>query len=191
MKQLLLGLASFAVLIGIPLSVDILGQANNTEPISYTQVETKAEPEPKLKSEPKVEIKTETEIESVDFDTIYNDDNTLPKGQNKTVVEGANGEKVYLYQVTYIDGVETDRELIDVNIEKEPTNKVVAVGTKVETPMVVCENGTYKNVDGKEVCSPSTTNTGEATAICRDGKYSYSQHRQGTCSHHGGVRAWL
>jgi hypothetical protein len=30
-----------------------------------------------------------------------------------------------------------------------------------------------------------------ATAICNDGTYSYSQHRSGTCSHHGGVRVWL
>ena len=29
------------------------------------------------------------------------------------------------------------------------------------------------------------------TAICRDGTYSYSQTRQGTCSHHGGVAVWL
>ncbi|HZR91001.1 MAG TPA: DUF3761 domain-containing protein [Gaiellaceae bacterium] len=30
-----------------------------------------------------------------------------------------------------------------------------------------------------------------ATARCRDGSYSFSQHRSGTCSHHGGVAAWL
>ncbi|MGZ4358598.1 MAG: DUF3761 domain-containing protein [Gaiellaceae bacterium] len=30
-----------------------------------------------------------------------------------------------------------------------------------------------------------------ATARCRDGSYSYSQHRSGTCSHHGGVAEWL
>ncbi len=30
-----------------------------------------------------------------------------------------------------------------------------------------------------------------ATARCRDGTYSYSKHRQGTCSHHGGVAEWL
>lgn len=30
-----------------------------------------------------------------------------------------------------------------------------------------------------------------ATARCNDGTYSYSQHRQGTCSHHGGVAYWL
>jgi multidrug efflux pump subunit AcrA (membrane-fusion protein) len=28
------------------------------------------------------------------------------------------------------------------------------------------------------------------TAICADGTYSYSLHRQGTCSHHGGVDVW-
>jgi endonuclease YncB( thermonuclease family) len=30
-----------------------------------------------------------------------------------------------------------------------------------------------------------------ATAICNDGTYSYSRHRRGTCSWHGGVRRWL
>ena len=30
-----------------------------------------------------------------------------------------------------------------------------------------------------------------ATARCRDGSYSFSQHRSGTCSHHGGVATWL
>ncbi len=30
-----------------------------------------------------------------------------------------------------------------------------------------------------------------ATARCNDGTYSFSQHRSGTCSHHGGVAAWL
>lgn len=30
-----------------------------------------------------------------------------------------------------------------------------------------------------------------ATALCRDGTYSYSVSRRGTCSHHGGVARWL
>jgi hypothetical protein len=30
-----------------------------------------------------------------------------------------------------------------------------------------------------------------ATAVCRDGTYSFSQHHSGTCSHHGGVSKWL
>jgi hypothetical protein len=30
-----------------------------------------------------------------------------------------------------------------------------------------------------------------ATARCRDGTWSFSESRRGTCSHHGGVAAWL
>jgi hypothetical protein len=30
-----------------------------------------------------------------------------------------------------------------------------------------------------------------ATALCRDGTYSFSQTHSGTCSHHGGVAQWL
>ncbi|MHB1325165.1 MAG: Ig-like domain-containing protein [Thermoleophilia bacterium] len=34
-------------------------------------------------------------------------------------------------------------------------------------------------------------NTTGPTALCNDGTYSYSQHRRGTCSYHGGVGQWL
>jgi len=43
--------------------------------------------------------------------------------------------------------------------------------------------------------SPSTPTSeappAGATAKCRDGTYSFSQSRRGTCSHHGGVAKWL
>ena len=42
--------------------------------------------------------------------------------------------------------------------------------------------------------APSTTQPGApsgATAICNDGTYSFSKHRSGTCSRHGGVAVWL
>ena len=32
---------------------------------------------------------------------------------------------------------------------------------------------------------------GQPTARCKDGTLSYSQHRSGTCSRHGGVAQWL
>lgn len=51
----------------------------------------------------------------------------------------------------------------------------------------------YTNTYGERVQSPtyySSTPSG-ATAICRDGTYSFSRSRRGTCSHHGGVAQWL
>jgi hypothetical protein len=56
--------------------------------------------------------------------------------------------------------------------------------------MTACKNGYYKNVSGKCVHIPSNSPTG-ATARCRDGIYSYSQHASGTCSGHGGVARWI
>lgn len=52
----------------------------------------------------------------------------------------------------------------------------------------------YVNVDGQWVPSPRHSPSGPpagASAQCRDGTYSFSRHRRGTCSHHGGVRRWL
>ena len=51
----------------------------------------------------------------------------------------------------------------------------------------------YTNNDGHRVHSPAYSTGGVpsgATAVCSDGTYSFSQHRSGTCSHHGGVANW-
>ncbi|MES1247418.1 MAG: DUF3761 domain-containing protein [Actinomycetota bacterium] len=50
-----------------------------------------------------------------------------------------------------------------------------------------CRAGYYKNVSGVCVHRPDSNAIG-ATAQCRDGSYSHSQHASGTCSGHGGVR---
>jgi hypothetical protein len=53
----------------------------------------------------------------------------------------------------------------------------------------------YRARTGQEVHSPARTTDDQAPATasakCRDGSYSFSQHRRGTCSHHGGVQSWL
>jgi len=51
----------------------------------------------------------------------------------------------------------------------------------------------YTNSYGNRVQSPTFYDAPPrgATARCRDGSYSFSQNRSGTCSHHGGVERWL
>ena len=51
----------------------------------------------------------------------------------------------------------------------------------------------YTNSSGNTVQSPTKYNSvpAGASAQCADGTYSFSQHRRGTCSHHGGVVRWL
>lgn len=61
---------------------------------------------------------------------------------------------------------------------------------------VVFEKGSgdgYTNSRGNWVPSPrrSASVPPGASARCRDGTYSFSRSRRGTCSHHGGVGVWL
>ena len=50
----------------------------------------------------------------------------------------------------------------------------------------------YTNSRGNKVHSPAyaPSRPAGASAKCRDGTYSFSQNRRGTCSHHGGVATW-
>jgi hypothetical protein len=60
-------------------------------------------------------------------------------------------------------------------------------------PPAACDADQYRNVDGvcvnRPVAAPGPP--AGATAKCNDGTYSFSQHRKGTCSGHGGVAEWL
>ncbi|GGR11678.1 DUF3761 domain-containing protein [Deinococcus ruber] len=60
-------------------------------------------------------------------------------------------------------------------------------------PALPASNGTYTNVDGQQIQRPVAADSAPpgASAHCRDGTYSFSTHRRGTCSHHGGVDNWL
>lgn len=53
----------------------------------------------------------------------------------------------------------------------------------------------YVNINGQEEHSPTKSKSDEiptgGSAQCIDGSFSFSKHRSGTCSHHGGVAAWL
>lgn len=51
----------------------------------------------------------------------------------------------------------------------------------------------YKNTFKQKVQSPTYYESppNGATALCRDGTYSFSRSSRGTCSRHGGVDKWL
>ena len=68
----------------------------------------------------------------------------------------------------------------------------------VTAPSVItaCGAGTYENSDGMCIPDPEQVPPGSgvpsgATAVCRDGDYSFSTHHSGSCSGHGGVSQWL
>ena len=76
----------------------------------------------------------ETETEVIPKGVEYVDDATLIKGQEKVVDEGQDGVKTITYKVTYQDGQEATREVIDEQVTTEMRNKVIANGTMEPTP---------------------------------------------------------
>lgn len=76
-------------------------------------------------------------------------------------------------------------------IQQQPTTQ----NQPQTTPPQQSQPTYYINSSGNTVQSPTKTQDNSmpvgATARCRDGSYSFSQHRSGTCSHHGGVSQWL
>jgi hypothetical protein len=73
-------------------------------------------------------------------------------------------------------------------------SSTAATGNAKPKPAANCtNNGTYTNSKGQTVPRPENCSAPPkgATAQCRDGSYSFSQNRRGTCSHHGGVAKWL
>jgi hypothetical protein len=55
------------------------------------------------------------------------------------------------------------------------------------------ETSHYINASGHCVHRPMQSDRppAGASARCRDGSYSFSEHHRGTCSRHGGVANWL
>jgi hypothetical protein len=56
-------------------------------------------------------------------------------------------------------------------------------------------DGGYRRLSSPGLRAPAQVDThgapAGASAQCRDGTYSFSRSRRGTCSHHGGVARWL
>lgn len=80
--------------------------------------------------------------------------------------------------------------------QKAPSQDVPPAATKKAEPSEadLQTHDHYTNKAGQVVHSPAKSKTDKvpdgASAQCRDGSYSFSRSRRGTCSHHGGVAVW-
>lgn len=84
----------------------------------------------------RVEKVTDVVEEATNFAVETKKDDSLLKGKEKVVQAGEKGTVSRTYDVLKENGVEVSRNVISENVIKEPTKKVVAVGTKVVTASV-------------------------------------------------------
>lgn len=118
---------------------------------------------------------------------------TLPKGTIVTIDEDCDCKWVPVEYCGYIGYIstkylscKTPRREVKKDKQLQPYHNYTYTVPKSSVRY-------YTNSNGYRVQSPtyySSTPAG-ATALCRDGTYSFSRSRRGTCSHHGGVARWL
>lgn len=78
----------------------------------------------------RVEVTTKKKTVSLDYDTTTKKDSSLWKGESKVVRAGKEGKARRTYQITTVNGEQTDKKLIKETVVTEPVDAVKAVGTK-------------------------------------------------------------
>lgn len=115
----------------------------------------------------RVTYKDVTESEEIPFDTVTKIDSDLDEGETRVETDGENGVKDITKRVKYIDGEETDSEIISENVTKKPVDRVVLEG-QPETPQTAdfgssSDGCTFVDENGNTV-SYSRIITGSGTA---------------------------
>lgn len=78
----------------------------------------------------KVEVLNEVAVESIDYETVVQEDEDLEINTENIRQAGETGEKEITYKVIKKDGKEVSREVIQSTVIKEPVNEIIAQGTK-------------------------------------------------------------
>lgn len=83
-----------------------------------------------VKTESLFEEKFATESATIKFDTEYKDDPETEAGTETVTEEGKDGKKITTTKITFYNGEEFDKEVVDIKTEK-PVNKLISRGTKI------------------------------------------------------------
>jgi len=77
--------------------------------------------------------------------------------------------------------------------KSKPADSAAAAPAPAAAPAASTPAAAKSSTASKSAPTAAASNTDPtgATAKCKDGTYSKSQHRSGTCSSHGGVAEWL
>ena len=109
----------------------------NPTPEKSMSIESKKVPDEGMKTVIEDKPELEVRIGEIEFETQFQSDPTLAKGEKRISIEGAKGQERILTEVRVIDGIvmrnEVGREVL-----REPVTQVILVGTKEKEPQ---ENG--------------------------------------------------
>lgn len=78
----------------------------------------------------RINVKKITETEEIEYETQTEYSGDMYAGESRVSQDGVNGEKDLTYEVTYVDGKESERKLVSEKVTKEPVPQIVVEGTK-------------------------------------------------------------
>jgi len=118
----------------------------------YTPPAPKPAPTPAPVVAPVLSITTEivTEEESIIYKTKTEDNAEILKGETVVEQEGENGVKTITYEVTYTDGVETNREKTGEEVTTKPVEEIIHNGTKEKEVVMPVEEVSDNNTEDEE-----------------------------------------
>ncbi len=67
-------------------------------------------------------------------ETLYCHDASVPAGEEKVLTEGVDGEVLCHAAVTYVNGQESERRLLDQQVIAQPVHELIALGSGAEAP---------------------------------------------------------
>jgi uncharacterized protein YabE (DUF348 family) len=150
-----------------------------------------------------VTVETVTEEVTIEYETEYQDEPTILKGYWNVKQKGKDGLAEVTYEVTYVNGEETNRKAIEENMIEEPVTliKLVGVGLtklhadedspeeekKVENPDEQVTNPTVPGtstsyVDEVSCLVTAYTHTGSTTATGTWPRSTRTYENPGTCA---------
>ena len=120
------------------------------------------------------EVKEETKKEEIPFDVQEAYSDQMATGESVVTQEGQNGEKEVTYEVTYVDGKEVNREVLDETVTKEPVAQIVTYGT-AQAAAPQGDGGVYE-VSREAVPSCADGSHGYYDITMSDGSHVYEEY---------------
>ncbi|MFB4214135.1 ubiquitin-like domain-containing protein [Shouchella sp. JSM 1781072] len=135
----------------------------------------------------RIEKVTDVIEESTAYETVREDDDSLNTGVERVLEQGERGKQELHYLITYEDGEEVERELVETKMVEEPKERIVAVGTKEEeAKQFVSEtktaNATVSQRDAKPETTTSSSNQPSQTSTSKNEEKSESKTIQMTAT---------
>ena len=140
----------------------------------------------------RVVTEEETFTTTAAHDTTYCMDASIPEGMEEVLTKGVDGELLCVANVTYVNGMETERTILKETVTRAPVTEIIGVGTKTEQERVdpdampVISDG-YITLPTGEVLTYTDTDTIRATAYTHTDKGCDFVTSTGTTVHWGTV----